>query len=154
MEQRREPTTNSTHMITPSPGIEPRVTLVGDECPHHCTIPAPCFLLAVEKALKFFKSPKERSASNYSPRNPEFLELCATNWKNPGQFSPEKNVVIYHFFLFHFVFKQKFARWQTRNANQETNLLSWLAVPTSPSSSPLESSYHVPEKDIPAINTR
>ena len=31
-ELRREPTTNSTHMITPSPGIEPGVTFVRGEC--------------------------------------------------------------------------------------------------------------------------
>ena len=40
-EQRAEPTTSSSHMITPSPGIEVLVTLVGGECSHHYTIPAP-----------------------------------------------------------------------------------------------------------------
>ena len=62
-------------MITPSPGIEPRVTLVGGECPHPCTIPALRFLLAVEKALQIFKSPKLKKSLKSLPRKPEFLEL-------------------------------------------------------------------------------
>ena len=32
-------------MITPSSGIELRVTLVGDECSHQCTIPATRLIL-------------------------------------------------------------------------------------------------------------
>ena len=40
-EQRREPTTNSTHIsMTPSPGIKPRVTVVEGECCYYCAVPA------------------------------------------------------------------------------------------------------------------
>ena len=47
----------------------------GGECPHHCTIPALRFLLAVEKALQIFKSPKLKKSLKSLPRKPEFLEL-------------------------------------------------------------------------------
>ena len=40
-EQRREPTTNSTHTCGVESGNRFRATLVGGECSHHCTIPAP-----------------------------------------------------------------------------------------------------------------
>ena len=38
--QRKEATTNSTHMVTQSPENKPRVTMVGGECSQHYTIPA------------------------------------------------------------------------------------------------------------------
>ena len=40
-EQSGEPATNSTHIMTPGPGIKPGTHLVEGECSHHCTNPAP-----------------------------------------------------------------------------------------------------------------
>ena len=40
LEQKREPTTNSTHIIMASmPGFEPRPRWWGGDCSHHCAIP-------------------------------------------------------------------------------------------------------------------
>ena len=54
-EQRRGPTINSTHMITMSPGIEPRVTLVGGEYSHHYTNPTPQESLHMQILCKLFQ---------------------------------------------------------------------------------------------------
>ena len=41
LKQSREPVTNSTHIMTPGPGIKPETHLVEGERSHHCANPAP-----------------------------------------------------------------------------------------------------------------
>ena len=112
------------------------------------------FYCLLKRHCKFLSHRNCRRVSNHSHVSRNFVSFEQRIFGTTLATLLRRNVVIYHFFIFHFVLKQKFARWQTRNANQETYLLSWLAVPTSPPSSPLESSSHLQEKDIPAINTR
>ena len=53
LEQRREPTTNSTHIGTDA-GIWTWATLMGGECSHHCTTLAPlCHPCSKEKKLNW-----------------------------------------------------------------------------------------------------